>query len=399
MRNLKYLLLTALLTVLISPACFGFELSGNTGLQVYLFPHSPIYEDQYEEPSISIHFAPELFHDWHDGQQSVTFTPFFRLDQHDSHRTHGDIRELYWQVAKNSFETRIGFQQVFWGVTESVHLVDIINQIDLVEDFNLESKLGQPMVDLSLINRWGTWQLFLMPYFRERTFPGEEGRLRTELPVDTDSARYESDDKRQHLDWATRWFKTVGEFDIGLSFFRGTNREPTFELNVNAQGRMVLEPYYYLIDQASLDLQWTHNNWLWKLELLHRDSSIDNYWATVFGFEYTFVGVFNSAVDIGLLSEYLYDQRGINMQTPFEDDLYIGSRIAFNDIDMTEILVGTIIDIDSGENIIQAEVSRRIGDCFRINMEGRMISNESSNSPLYGLRKDDIISISLNYYF
>jgi hypothetical protein len=399
MRQLKSILLTALLTVWISPTCLGFELSGTTGLQLYQFAHPSLYEEQYNESSFSIHIAPEFYHDWYDGQQSITFTPFVRLDQHDSNRTHCDIRELYWQVAKTRFEARLGFQQVFWGVTESVHLVDIINQIDSVEDFKQESKLGQPMVDLSLINSGGTWQLFLMPYFRERTFPGEKGRLRTELPVDTDSARYESGDKEQHWDWAIRWFKSVGEFDIGLAFFSGTNREPTLELITDTQGRMVLVPYYDLINQASLDLQWTHNNWLWKVELLQRDSSSDSYWATVFGFEYTFIGVFNSPFDIGLLSEYLYDQRGLNMQTPFENDLYIGSRIVLNDVKMTEILIGTIIDINSGENIIQGEVSRRIGDSFRLNVEGRMISNESSDSPLYGIRDDDLISVTLNYYF
>lgn len=393
------IILTALLSVWISPTCSGFELSGTAGLQLYQFPHSSLYEEQYDEPDFSIHIAPEFFHDWYNGQQSITFTPFIRLDRHDSNRTHCDLRELYWQVAKSRFEARFGFQQVFWGVAESVHLVDIVNQIDLVENFNQESKLGQPMVDLSLINRGGTWQLFLMPYFRERTFPGEKGRLRTELPVDTDSAKYESDDKEHHLDWAIRWFKTAGEFDIGLAYFKGTNREPTLELNTNKQGRMVLVPYYNLIDQISLDLQWTHNNWLWKLELLQRNSSSDSYWASVFGFEYTFVGVFNSAVDIGLLSEYLYDQRGLNMQTPFENDLYIGSRIVLNNFDMTEILIGMIIDMDTGENIIQAEASQRIGDSFRLNVESRIISNETSGSPLYGIRDDDLISVTLNYYF
>jgi len=54
----------------------------------------------------------------------------------------------------------------FWGVTEFQHLVDIINQTDLVENIDTEDKLGQPMINLALINDWGTVDLFIMPYFR-----------------------------------------------------------------------------------------------------------------------------------------------------------------------------------------------------------------------------------------
>ncbi len=35
---------------------------------------------------------------------------------------------------------------MYWGVAESNHLVDIINQTDAVESFDGEEKLGQPMV-------------------------------------------------------------------------------------------------------------------------------------------------------------------------------------------------------------------------------------------------------------
>ena len=36
----------------------------------------------------------------------------------------------------------IGLGKVFWGVTEFNHLVDVINQTDLVEGIDGEAKLG-----------------------------------------------------------------------------------------------------------------------------------------------------------------------------------------------------------------------------------------------------------------
>ena len=92
---------------------------------------------------------------------------------------------MNWLKVFDESELRVGLRKVFWGVTESQHLVDIINQTDLVESLDGEEKLGQPMINYALINDWGTLDLYLLPYFRERTFSGINGRLRSSLYVDT----------------------------------------------------------------------------------------------------------------------------------------------------------------------------------------------------------------------
>jgi hypothetical protein len=51
--------------------------------------------------------------------------------------------------------------------------VDIINQTDLVENIDGEDKLGQPMVHFSYFGDWGVVDFFLLPYLRERTYPGK----------------------------------------------------------------------------------------------------------------------------------------------------------------------------------------------------------------------------------
>ena len=92
------------------------------------------------------------------------------------------LREAYWAYEDWSYkgteiELLVGINKVFWGVTESVHLVDIVNQTDLVEDLDQEDKLGQPMVNLALQHDWGLLNIYLLPYFRERTFPGIDWSL------------------------------------------------------------------------------------------------------------------------------------------------------------------------------------------------------------------------------
>ena len=83
----------------------------------------------------------------------------------DDQRTHADLREAYWAWQDDEYELIVGVDKVFWGVAESRHLVDIINQTDLVEDLDEEDKLGQPMVNVSVQRDWGRLGFYLLPYF------------------------------------------------------------------------------------------------------------------------------------------------------------------------------------------------------------------------------------------
>jgi len=98
------------------------------------------------------------------------------------------------------------------------------------------------MVHLGLIQDWGLLDLYVLPGFRERTYPGVDGRLRTPLVVDTDQAIYESSAEDKHIDYAARWSHTLGLWDIGVSYFDGTSRDPDLIIGANAAGEAVLIP-------------------------------------------------------------------------------------------------------------------------------------------------------------
>ncbi len=366
--------------------------------ELRLFPAEPAYEEQHGD-DLSLTLEPEYYHQWEKRDQSITFHPFLRLDLQDPERTHADIREFYWQKAADKWELRLGLRKVFWGVTESQHLVDIINQTDLVEDPDGEDKLGQPMLNLALIGNWGTLDLFLLAGFRERTFPGDHGRLRPPLPVDTDHPEYESGAEEYHLDWAVRWSRSIGDWDIGLSHFSGTSREPRLELRFARSEFLRLVPYYEQIDQTGLDMQLTKGPWLWKLEAIHRCGQDRTFTALTGGFEYTFYGVFETDADVGLLAEYLYDSRGNDAPLPFENDVFLGVRVGFNDIQTTELLAGAIVDPDSGATAASLELSRRLGSSWRLSVEARAFMGFPESDPGFAFRKDDYLQVELAWYF
>jgi hypothetical protein len=284
-------------------------------------------------------------------------------------------------------------------VTEFVHLIDIINQTDLVEDIRGEEKLGQPMVHLSVPGDWGVLDLFGLPCFRERTFPGTDGRLRTGIIVETDKPVYESGAEENHFDFALRYSRVLDSGDIGIYYFRGTGREPLL-IPSNILGRQVLQPYYQQIDQAGMDLQMVRGNWLWKLEALYQDNENKSYFATTGGIEYTFFGIKDSMMDLGFITEFVYDNRDDAATTSFENDLLLGLRLAVNDGPGTELLLGLSHDLNNGGDILQIEASRRLADNIKVFLEvWGFFNTDHDDFYLYSIRDDDFVRLQVFYYF
>ena len=365
--------------------------SGEVGLQFRGFTEEGL--QQQDKSNFSASFAPEWDYVSDSRKHTIDFKPFLRIDQHDDERTHADIRELSWIVASNAWEFRAGIRKVFWGVTESQHLVDIVNQTDTLERSDGEAKLGQPMLNFAWIGNYGTLDLIVMPYFRERTFAGRDGRLRAELVVDTDNPVYESSKEEKHVDYALRWAHTLGIWDVGLSWFDGTSREPLFVLNQQTDR---LLPFYEQIEQWGVDMQVTTDAWLWKLEAIKRKSDQQDFIAAAAGFEYTFFNIADKGADIGLVAEYLYDERD---DAPFQDDIFAGVRFAMNDVQSSEFLIGCIVDNDEDGSLCSLEASRRFGDNWVLDVQARTFSGLAEQSPLFSFRDEDYIEINLNYFF
>lgn len=374
------------------------EFSGFIGGETRIFAKKPTHEGQ-KDHSASFVAQPEYYHEW-EGGSSFTFVPFYRLDSADDERTHFDLREFTFLLLEDNFELRLGVRKVFWGVTEVVHLIDIINQTDLVENVDTEDKLGQPMVNLSLARDWGTVDFFMLPFFRERTFPGRGGRLRSALVVDTDRVVFESAAEEWHTDWAVRYSHFFGDWDVGLYHFIGTGRDPTLVRGTDSSGNAILIPLYEQINQTGLDVSYVINDWLWKLEALYRaGQGNEDYFSWTGGFEYTFTRFLDTVMDLGVVVEGIFDERGDDATTPLENDIALALRLTVNDPASTEALFGWVQDVTGNARSLFLETSRRFGDHWKLTVEMRASFSQPASDLLFDQRADDLLQMELNYYF
>lgn len=202
------------------------------------------------------HWQPSLQAEVEFGWQSadrakqIRFSPYLRLDGQDSDRSHGDIRELYVRFNEGDWQLTAGINKVFWGVSESRHLIDIVNQTDNLDDIDGEDKLGQPMISLGYRQDWGNLEFYWLPLFREQKFVGSDGRLRPTIAI-SQKPNYESQSGEHHRDTVLRYSHSLGDFDIGAYWFEGNERQPIFKLSSDADQ---LQPHYANIRQLAVDL-------------------------------------------------------------------------------------------------------------------------------------------------
>lgn len=393
--------LFASLALACAPALAGnWDVQGVIDAESRLFFAGPAHAGQdNERVQVTVTAMPEFHFTSDDGNDRLSVVPMLRADSFAGERTFADMKEFYWLHIGDGWDLRAGIDRVFWGVTESRHLVDIVNQKDFSGELTEEDQLGQAMINLGIQSAAGDFNLFVMPGSRPRRFPGEEDRLRPGIVIDNDNEIYLAGADADHVDTALRYFNILGDYDVGLAWFRGISREPSFLPRPNARGRLRLVPVYEEIDQVSADIQLTRGAFLWKLEAIKRWTLDEDFIAAVAGVEYTLFNVRKGA-DLGLLFEYLHDERGpFTMPTPFDDDVFFGARYTLNDINDTSLLAGAVVDTGSRASLFSLEFETRLANGLTLDVELRTADDDIGDRFDFGIGDDDYLSVTLGYAF
>ena len=403
----------------------ALDYRGNVSAEVTYFPSQSTDLDNWRFNS-SFAAEIELSHDFADNV-TLTVHPYARWDQQDDERTVLDVRELLLSTSGESWEFNGGITTVFWGVTESENPVNVINQIDTVEDLAGDTRLGQLMLNFKwFTDNYGEFEAYLLPEQREATFIGSNGRPFPGITVDPDLTTYESDRGARHVDYAVRWTRSFDIWDIGLHFFDGTSRDPILTPVVSGTS-VVLAPRYPLLKQAGIDAQGLFGDLAVKAEVAEKTGNeIDSHIQAVTGIEYTLVGLLaplqendklpeewcspdtknilkklacNDRIDLGLVLEHLWDQRGRSSNQPFQNDLLLGFRFAFNDAATSDALFGIFQDLDGGATTLQIEASTRLFESYRLTALGRAFVNTEDDTVLNVFENESFMQLNLSYFF
>jgi hypothetical protein len=376
-----------------SASTVRFVWRGYLGVKGRAFNQSPAIAGQVRH-DLALVIQPEFGYESANRRHKFNATMFGRFSAGPRNGS-ADVREFNWQYRRDGWSLMAGMSRVFWGATESRHVVDIINQSDMRENFIGDVKLGQLMIVASLERPWAQFEFFALPQFRRRAFPDGADRPRLQLPLAEAEVA-----KGRPLDWAGRVSISRADVDFHAYYFLGKSREPDLIPVFNGPGQpTALKPIYRHMGQFGADVQYAHGAWLFKGEMMHRIKANAQYQAGVGGVEYGISRLFGKASDIALLSEYQFDNRpDAEWPAPARRGVYAGVRLGVNDKASSEIKAGTVYDLKSHSWLVRAEFNRRLTNQWGLNLEYDGFSHVTNSPALRDFYHDSHLTITLRRY-
>jgi hypothetical protein len=370
---------------------------GNLALDVAAYPQEPLFDDQNDsrlQPSLSasIDWTARLSRD-----VRFDFGAYGRVDAQAQDRLFGDIKEGLLRFRVKDTDFKAGVVQENWSVLEAWNLVDIVNQRDLVEDYQGDAKLGQPgLTATTLYNDW-VLSALVLPYSRERRIAEGEDRLRN-LPAPVRDAVFEEGQGSSSV--ALRGQHRLGDFDLALSYFNGHAREPIYRPIIGSEGLVGFDAVYESISQTGAELQYVIGDSVLKGEVIYRSADSDDFAAAGFGSETTFNQLTNGFDSITLYLEGYYDGRSDKAAlTPFQRDVYIGARYNRNDVHDSLVDVRLSHDLEFHSSLVDIRASRRIGQQQTLELQLLAPLSIENDRALQGYENDQRVKLSWAWYF
>ncbi len=188
-----------------------------------------------------------------------------RLDFTEPDRNRYAPHEAYLGFYNAHWEFKLGLQKVFWGSGLSYNPTDVLNRSDLQANYIVREKLSDPIVDLAWHSDGGdtlkniSWHVYALPYFVETPLPDDDSRFA--LSGEQNGVPYtlardqDVPDYWDRVGYATSLGLSLGSFDVMTMYSHAPARVPGYVLQVNGDGALELQPFYYNVDMIGADVQ------------------------------------------------------------------------------------------------------------------------------------------------
>ncbi len=306
------------------------ELKGNIGVEYKKKTFSNSSTDTINSKSINGQLELTYYYN-----KLKLFTNIEALkDKDDSQRNYIKLNEAYIKYEADDYDLLIGKDIRFWGSLEIHNLTDIFNKKNILNDpYDKDKKLG-------------TVNLTYTKYF------DNEDEISVILTDDKPYSKYIS--------------YSGSRDDIA-------SRDFSYILSTSQDNDKFLTYHTAILDDTIYKFEFAYTN----------VETSNNYYESGLGIEHTLYGVINKK-DLGLILEYY---RSDNSTISFQDDMFIGIRLNFNDTDDSDIVTGVIKDLDTQQKGYSFEYNTRFQDNFKFKIA--YLKNNTF----------DIVSLNVGYYF
>lgn len=324
---------------------------------------------------------------------------------------------------------RVGYQIYNWSKLESFHPANIINSNFIDGDLESFKKKGEMslVIDNEII--LGNLKLYYFPFFEGNFYPDSQTRIvdgfkpKRTIYLQGDKSL----DEKQVNQYGLTLKNNIGETDFLLFAFKHIDRNTTIAgydefVTVPVAGNIptgklsvihseVLDLGLSLtsfFDVHTFKLEAVHSTYDTGKEILTTNGVVSFVDQTKLALGHEYTHSFDLGYDLTFFLEYqtlFFDKSKTTLisrdLSVFQNDLFVGQRLVFNDIDGSEIKFGLFLDLDNkSEFLLFVNFERRLNDFWKLKTSYRHINfAEDDKAGLYLLKDDNEVSLSLTRYF
>ncbi|MEA3374429.1 MAG: hypothetical protein U9Q62_12160 [Campylobacterota bacterium] len=320
------------------------------------------------------------------------------------------LDELYATYSFEDDAVMAGKGVRFWGALEVDNIVDGFNPDDLRSDLMEPDKLG--VWHAAFTHYTDSGEVELLVKLREEDQPMAAYPyvyyffpefVTYDDDLGTEKSRYRPS---FYLKWSG---STDTEYALDYAFIieNGYDSQRYFQADVLLTN---FKEQAYLVNKLMSYNTLVTGATLWKLEALYsdvlNDGKVSDYWHVGVGVEHTLSQIYGSA-DLGLIGEYYRYETvesgkltDLELFELFQDDLFLGMRYSFNDVDDASIVGGVVLDLEYDEQSYYVEYETRVAETFKLKADYRYIEPSEDTLTAFNLMgRHQRISVKIGYYF
>jgi hypothetical protein len=349
-----------------------------------------------------------------------------KVDGSDNRNSYFNINEIYARFTGPFYSrVHIGAKTYIWSKMEAFHPLNIVNSRIIDSDIEDFEKKGEPSIVFENDTILGNIKAYYFPYFIKPFYPSKNNRITNGVrPVDTYVVYNSEINKEYRQDqFGLSLDKQFDDFELFLFVMSHVDRNSPIlgwhEWNTlfgNNIPEGSLGAYYhktldyglggtFFFGEHTFKLEMVHNNYDDNQTLFLQTSGLVNIQdRTTVAVGHEYIYAWENGYESTFFTEYEYvfgnDITDANKGI-FQNDIFIGHRLSFNDIQSKELQLGFFYDLErDSEWMLLVTYQQRLNDFWMLKMNYRSFNySEEDNLGLYILDGDDEVTISLKRSF
>lgn len=341
-----------------------------------------------------------------------------RYDFNDSERSRILPYENWAAYKTENTVWKVGMQVENWSMAEVFHPSDVFNSRNFDSELENTEKIGEPSLSLRVALFDGFASFFYMPMVYSPIIPSQKSRFNA-LPEGVkllEPKFYTNGELRDNMaaanQFAVRYTRSFGSVDMSAHYISQVDRlQPLIVQDISADGA---RPIFLPVQQVGLNGSWVNDSNIFKFDVVYRyftEEILGGSLGRVAQLDHT-IGSLGyergfSMGDSGAESTVFLEWQqifGVSNQKAealsiFQNDLMLGYRLSFNDLDSRELRAMMIMDLaKSSQTLWTMSYSQKFSEKTKFTLGVRGIS-DFQGSTTQGVSDADHFFLNLTWFF